>query len=161
AAKPSLSLSMNANFFSWEQNKNIHDLPCLRAIGLAISEFNIISSPGEGINEPKTGKKVLPDSILFYDSKPPGIVREPGREYEPPKEARTAVSGILIVDNGNDVSNTTRVQDANISSTSNAPRTAIGLNEDGSSLYFVIAIGDALPGYDGVTLPGLAKFFMD
>lgn len=163
AADPTIALSMNANFFWWdhEHNKNVHDIPCHVAIGLAISEGKIISRPGEGINK----TVVLPDSILFYYNDkgytPPSIIPQPGRGYVVPlgpPAVRTAVSGILIVVDG--LLDLKRATEAKIEANENAPRTAIALNKPGNILYFAIAVGKGIPGYEGITLSGLADLLI-
>lgn len=154
ATNPSITLSMNANFFSWAYPENIHELPCLNAIGLAVSEYKIISSPGEGIN---LQSGALPDSILFHDSGPAEIVRQPPSGYKPAADVRTAVSGILILDNGVDVSGGPHVEAAEVAWDIPQPRTAIGLNQAGNHLYFIAAVAGRAG--DGVTLPELVKLF--
>jgi hypothetical protein len=151
---PSVSLAINANFFWWDHDKNFHDLSCEAALGLAIQNGKTISAPGQGINH----TDVLPDTVLFFSpGTNPQIVQQPTATYKPPSGVRTAISGILILVNGKDVSN--RAKNAQIEWDEKVGRTAIGFTSD-RKVLMVIAIEGEVPRSAGISLPDLAALFL-
>ena len=146
----STELTINANFFEFEGNP--HSSSCAKGIGLAMNGGTVITPAGATIGD------VLPDTLLFLSSEPRlRIVRKPAAGYQPPPAAREAVSGVLIVDEGRDVSSSAP---SKIKPLEPHPRTAIGVSADLSTAYLVVVEGRLPNVSEGISLPDLARFMI-
>ncbi|HYO77954.1 MAG TPA: phosphodiester glycosidase family protein [Thermoanaerobaculia bacterium] len=142
-------LAINANFFA----RNAWHLDdCTRTIGVAVSDGEVLTAAGEMINE-----KQLPDTMLVtVDGKAVDVrfVLQPDATYEVPPGVDFAVSGVMIVQKGQNVSG--RAAGAGIEADGTVPRTAIGVMRDGRTAV-VMMIEGRMPGIsDGIDLRDLA-----
>lgn len=152
------SLYINANFFKLP--KDVHTATCLESIGLAVSTDltgpHMISSPGDTIN----GDGYLPDSLIFYRDRDPEIVDHvpAGDPVTPGMVA--AVSGVRIVRDGVNVN----TAPGSIHPDGLEPRTAVGVNRDGTVALVVVIEGKPKCGgpgrSDGINLSDLADLML-
>lgn len=149
-----LVLAINANFYG------IVDRPSKTAdiIGLSISDGRVVSEPRsyEGINDPAV--------VFSRDGKARVLVPPPGFDYG---VVYDGVAGIgaspsdpdhhgLIVQDGENIGESARVAPL-----VRHPRTAVGVDQQGDTLFVLVIDGRQPEWSVGVTLPELAAILID
>ncbi|QOJ01457.1 MAG: phosphodiester glycosidase family protein [Phycisphaeraceae bacterium] len=161
ASREGLSLAVNANFFGWVRDGGGSVLGA-EVIGLLVTDGEVVSGPrvtGEGPT--KAG-----DPALVFDINGRASVRAVAGVSEDEREtvwdavagvgASGAEPGTLLVEGGKPTGETARVDPEK-----RHPRTAAGVNKDGTRLILLVIDGRREGHSVGATLPEAASILVE